>query len=528
MSKSKEKPRLFVLLGDQLFPRRLFPSSDETVFFMAEDYELCSHIRHHKHKLILFLGAMRGYASELRSAGREVIYHRLDDTPRERRYEDKLDEALDKVGACELVHFEIEDAFMAERIAEWAAARDLDRTVLPNPMFLTSRAEFREFASDKNRLLMADFYRERRRTSGWLMSNGRPVGGQYSFDGDNRKSLPRGLPMPPEPEVNRPREVKRVIALVDRCFPDHPGSGEDFWLPTRRRAALRWLDDFLEDRFALFGDYEDAISQKSATLFHSVLSPIMNLGLITPDEVVERALEYAGQEDIPLNSVEGFLRQIIGWREFVRGVYHERGAEQAKSNFFDHQRRLGEQWYSGTTGIDPLDHVIRKARERGWAHHIERLMIAGNLMTLAEIHPDDAYRWFMEMFVDSADWVMVPNVYGMALFADGGVFATKPYICGSNYLRKMSDFQRGPWCDVVDGLYWRFVHKHRDFFAGNPRLAMMPRALDRLDSSRRDRIFAAAENFIEENTVAPGTKGGDGAGRQPRDRSGVCPAAGGS
>jgi len=273
------------------------------------------------------------------------------------------------------------------------------------------------------------------------------------------------------------------------------------WFPVTRSAALDWLDSFLTERLVLFGPYEDAISGRSRTVFHSVLSPSLNLGLITPHEVVDRAVTFAGDADVPLNSLEGFIRQVIGWREFVRGIYHEFGAMQKRSNFWGHQRTPGAGWYEGTTGVAPLDHAIQSAWDFGWDHHISRLMIVGNLMTLAEIAPPHAYRWFMEMYVDSADWVMTPNVFGMALFSDGGLFATKPYICGSNYLLKMSDFPRGDWCDVVDGLYWRFVEKHREFFSANPRLSMMPRTFDRLDMARKERILAAAEEFLATHTV---------------------------
>ena len=203
-----------------------------------------------------------------------------------------------------------------------------------------------------------------------------------------------------------------------------------------------------------------------------------------------------------MQSREGFVRQVIGWREFVRGVYRQYSNSQESSNFWSHDRELTDSWYDGSTGITPLDDTISTVRKLGWAHHIPRLMVLGNLMTLCEIRPQSAHRWFMEMFVDSSEWVMGPNVYGMALFSDGGLFATKPYICGSNYLRKMSDYPKGDWCDIVDGLYWRFIDKHRDFFAGNPRLALMPKALDRLDGDRRKRIFAAAGNFIERHTQA--------------------------
>jgi deoxyribodipyrimidine photolyase-related protein len=235
-------------------------------------------------------------------------------------------------------------------------------------------------------------------------------------------------------------------------------------------------------------------------VFHSALSPCLNLGLLTPDEVVNAVLERHEAQDLPLASIEGFVRQVIGWREFVRGIYRVFGDEQESSNFWDHQRGLTDDWYQGTTGIAPLDDAIKTSLRLGWAHHIQRLMVLGNLMTLCEIRPADAWRWFMEMYVDSSEWVMGPNVYGMGIFSDGGVFATKPYICGSNYLLKMSDYSRGDWCDTVDGLYWRFIDKHREFFASNPRLALMPKALDRLNEDRRETIFIAAETFLDRFT----------------------------
>ena len=290
-----------------------------------------------------------------------------------------------------------------------------------------------------------------------------------------------------------------MIRLVESEFPDHPGNARDFRWPTTRTQALDWLDAFVVQRLARFGPYEDAITSRSDTLFHSLLSPYLNMGLITPEEVLEPVTALADR--LPIQSIEGFVRQVVGWREFVRGVYRHFGDEEESANFWGHDREMTPSWYEGTTGIAPLDDTIHAVRRTGWAHHIQRLMILGNLMTLCELRPPTAYRWFMEMFVDSSEWVMGPNVYGMGLFSDGGVFATKPYICGSNYIVKMSDYGKGEWCDVVDGLYWRFIDKHRDFFQGNPRLALMPRALDRLDRERRNRIFSAAENFLAAHTA---------------------------
>ena len=489
---------MLVILGNQLFPLRFLPPPSVPVF-MAEDVGLCTYERHHQQKIVLFLAAMRAYADELRAAGYEVHYVELD-TSDARDYEQKLAAALEQVGADRLMHFEIEDRAMETRIIEFASTRKFERDELASPMFTCSREQFSTFASGKQRLLMADFYKQQRRRLSILVDdNGQPAGGRWSFDADNRKKLPRNVTPPDIPKAERGAHVEDVIALVKKAFPDHPGNAEEFRWPTTRAGAESWLDDFIDSRLEHFGPYEDAMTTRSATVFHSLLSPLLNLGLLTPQDVIDKVLENAGA--MPLQSVEGFVRQVIGWREFVRGVYREFGEHQEQGNFWNHERELTAAWYEGTTGIPPLDDTIRTAQRLGWAHHIPRLMVLGNLMTLCEIRPASAHRWFMEMFVDSSEWVMGPNVYGMGLFSDGGVFATKPYICGSNYLLKMSDYGKGDWCDVVDGLYWRFIDKHREFFAGNPRLALMPRALDRLAPERRTAIFSAAETFLENVTA---------------------------
>jgi deoxyribodipyrimidine photolyase-related protein len=496
---------MLVVLGNQLFPLQHLPPARQTTVFMAEDISLCTYVRHHQQKIVLFLAAMRSYADELTEAGYEVTYHRLD-ADDERSYEDKVAAALDAQDATSLEHFEIEDKAMEHRLAEFAGLHKLERRVLPSPMFTCSREAFSSFARDKSRLLMGDFYKQRRRELGVLLDeNGQPLGGRWSFDADNRKKLPRSVSPPEITWASPGSHVQDVIELVRERFSDHPGDAKDFCWPTTREQAHEWLDDFLVKRLEEFGPYEDAISKRSATVFHSVLSPCLNLGLLTPREVIDKALARA--DEVPLQSLEGFVRQVIGWREFVRGVYREFSDRQDNENFWSHERELTAAWDDGTTGIPPLDDAIQTAQKLGWTHHIPRLMVLGNLMTLCEIRPTSAHRWFMEMFVDSSEWVMGPNVYGMGLFSDGGVFATKPYICGSNYLLKMSDYKKGPWCDVVDGLYWRFIAKHREFFSGNPRLALMPRALDRLDDARRARIFAAADEFLEQYTVSPRVSG---------------------
>ena len=500
MAGAASKP-LLVVLGNQLFPAESLKGPAPAGIFMAEDMGLCTYERHHQQKIVLFLAAMRHYADSLREAGFIVHYEALDPED-QRSYEEKLSQAVEAGGYDAIAHFEIEDRPMERRILDFARERGLERTEFSSPMFLCSRERFREFESGKKHLRMAEFYKlERRRLDILIDDDGEPDGGQWSFDADNRKKLPKNVE---PPAVRAPAEsphVDALIPLVERTFNEHPGDARAFAWPVTREDAVQAVDDFLRHRFADFGPYEDAMTTRSDSVFHSLLSPVLNLGLVTPAELVRRALDVARKGGVPMQSVEGFIRQVIGWREFVRGVYREFGEAQASSNFWSASRELTADWYEGTTGIVPLDHAIDTARRRGWTHHIPRLMVLGNLMTLCEIRPVAAHRWFMEMYVDSSEWVMGPNVYGMGLFSDGGVFATKPYICGSNYLLKMSDYPRGDWCEVVDGLYWRFIDKHRAFFAGNPRLALMPRALDRIDDERRARIFAAAETFLERFTV---------------------------
>lgn len=506
---TRNDPRtLFVVLGNQLFPPALLRARHTGCVFMAEDVGLCTYVRHHKQKIALFLAAMRAYRDELAARGHTVHYERLDHARPDDDYESKLARCLRAHGVDHLMCWEIEDKFFETRMQAFAERHKLRLTLLASPMFLTRRAEFAGWLTH-HRPHMAAFYQWQRRRLGVLVErDGRPSGGRWSFDQENRLALPRTQSIPPAPRARPDRHVRDLIPLILERFADHPGelSEEAWWLPTTRRQALDWLRRFLAERFDLFGPFEDALSPRGPVLFHSALSPALNLGLLTPREVLDHALMHARQHGVRISSLEGFVRQIIGWREFVRGIYRHYSDRQESANFFGHTRGLRPCWYDATTGLPPLDDVIRKALRYGWTHHIERLMVASNLMTLCEIEPRAAHRWFMEMYVDSSDWVMGPNVFGMGLFSDGGIFATKPYICGSNYLLKMGCDAKGSpaplfegghsWRDVMDGLYWRFVHRRRTFFRGQARMARMVATLDRLDPDRRRRLFQAAENFI--------------------------------
>ncbi|MEY4632529.1 MAG: hypothetical protein RIQ81_2649 [Pseudomonadota bacterium] len=489
---------VLLIMGNQLFPVASLPPPEGVLVFMAEDRELCTYFRFHKHKIILFLAAMRAWAEELTRLGYLVHYTRItDDTPDPKPFEVKLREVLLANPDAGLVHFEIEDKFMEGRIARLVRETGRKCLVKRSPMFMTSREEFSDYLKSVKKPFMKTFYEGRRKKLGILLNkDGTPVGGQWSFDADNRERLGSDVKVPPLPKVKNGRHVREVAAAIDKLFPDHPGDSADFWLPVTASNAGQWLDDFLEQRLGDFGRYEDAITPDHFALFHSVLSPAMNLGLLTPDYVIKRTLEFARTNKTPMNSLEGFVRQVIGWREFIRGIYQNFSEKEDSTNFFGHKARLGAAWYKAETGLPPLDDALRKSLKFGWAHHIERLMIISCVMLLSGVAPEEVHRWFMEMYVDSSDWVMGPNVYGMGQFSDGGVFATKPYVCGSNYVLKMSPYKKGPWCEVWDGLYWKFVAEKSPFLARNPRLSMMVASWKKMPAQRQKTLLKAADGFI--------------------------------
>lgn len=490
-----------IVLGNQLFPTEHLQSLKPDIVFMAEDLELCTHYRYHKQKIALFLAAMRGYQTELKKAGFKVEYIQATNQDFSKSYEQKLERFLlhnKKIQHVEM--FEIEDKFFETRMKAFFAKRKLQLSIVPSPLFVTSREDFKKYLARSKKPFMKTFYEGQRKSFAVLLeSNGKPIGGKWSYDAENRKKMPQNMKPPPRLEFEPSNETQAVLKWVQKTFKDHPGEIDTFRWPVNREQALAALDDFVKNKLQLFGDYQDAITQKTAFNFHSLISPALNMGLLVPEEVI-KAAEVAYRKSrgkIPLASVEGFIRQVLGWREFVRGIYQNFSDEQWSRNFWNHQRKMKDCWYSGDTGIPILDDSIHRALKNGYSHHIERLMILSNFMLLTEIHPHEVHKWFMEMYCDSSDWVMGPNVFGMGQFSDGGIFATKPYICGSNYYLKMSDYKKGDWCQTVDGLYWRFIDKHKKFYQSNPRMAVMVKSLEKMDKSRKKEIFKAAESFIE-------------------------------
>ncbi|MDG5815517.1 cryptochrome/photolyase family protein [Chitinispirillales bacterium ANBcel5] len=322
---------------------------------------------------------------------------------------------------------------------------------------------------------MAGFYRNQRLQHNILIDdNGKPIGGKWSFDKENRKKLPPHYTPPPVTCYSN-SFTDEAVEYVDKHFSQNPGDTSGFFYPVTFKDARHWLKEFIEKRLPYFGDYEDAISTDKEFLYHSLLSPLLNSGLLTPNEVVQSVLATA----VPLNSKEGFIRQIVGWREYMFQVYLLEGERQRNSNFFVNTSPLPQSFYTAQTGIVPVDTVISKVLKNAYCHHIERLMVLGNFMMLSNIHPKEIYRWFMEMFIDAYDWVMVPNVFGMSQYADGGLLSTKPYISSSNYILTMSDFKKGEWSLTWDSLYWNFLKKHQHKLQNIPRMKLVLKQLEK-------------------------------------------------
>ncbi len=508
---------LTLILGDQLHPDWTRPSPLQLApgsrVLMVEDLAVASTWRYHRLRLLHTFMAMRSFRDALVKCGVAVRYWELPESEGVsfwQRLGAELNGGREPRGreleGRELQVAEVADRSFEARLQRFCAEQGVCLSVLPSPAFLESVAESRSWFEGRRRPFMKTFYERQRRRLGLLLEpDGSPTGGHWSFDTENRRKLPKGYVEPPLPALAASPHEPEVRALIERHFPDHPGALGPLWIPFDQAGAEAWLQRFLAERLDGFGPFEDALSRHHATLHHSLLSPLLNIGLLTPAAVVAATLEHAAAREecgqpVPIASLEGFLRQVIGWREFVRGIDRVHGERQAAANFWKHQRRLAPCWDDGSSGLPPLDAAIERVNRLGYNHHIERLMVISNLMLLCEIHPGEVHRWFMERYLDSYEWVMGPNVYGMGQMSDGGLFATKPYIGGSNYILKMGDYKKGPWCEIWDGLYWRFIDRHQDFFQANPRLSMMVRMLEKMDPRRREGLEAAAEGFLARAT----------------------------
>ena len=509
---------LRLVLGDQLSDTLsaldgLDPDRD--VVLMAEVQDEATYVRHHKQKIALIFAAMRSFAIRLEARGVTVRYVRIDEPGNSHSIVGELHRALDDQPFANVVATECGEWRLAEALAAFAGIAAVPVDIRQDRRFICTHDRFRRWASGKSQLRMEFFYREMRKATGILLDDGQPVGGKWNYDAENRRKLTKGL-RPPK-RLRTPPDAVATEAIADaaRLFPDHFGDLDAFGWPTTAEQAETVLADFLSNVLPGFGDWQDAMAHGEPWMWHGLISTSINLGLLDPLDVCRRAeVEYrAGRA--PLNAVEGFIRQILGWREFVRGIYWLKVPEYRQRNFLDADRELPWFYWSGETDMACVADVVEMTRAHAYAHHIQRLMVTGNLAMLLGVHPDQVDDWYLVVYADAYEWVEMPNTRGMATFADGGIMGSKPYAASGAYIDRMSDYCGGCRYDVkaktgenacpFNRLYWGFLERNRGRLRDNIRLAMPYRTLENFGPERREALLQLAEETRLELGAVPVT-----------------------
>jgi deoxyribodipyrimidine photolyase-related protein len=496
---------LRLILGDQLTSElsSLNGLTAGDIVLMAEVHDEAIYVRHHKQKIAFLFSAMRHFADGLKAAGIAVDYVKLDDPGNAGSFTGEIKRAIARHRPTEMIVTEPGEWRVMEMMRGWSEELGLPVFIREDTRFLCSRAEFARWAGDKKQYRMEFFYREMRRRTGLLMDGDEPQGGQWNYDQENRKRLPKSM-APPQRLRFEPDAITRdVIDLVGRRFGDHFGDLEPFGWAVTRADALKALAHFIADCLPQFGDYQDAMKSGEDFLFHAVLSPYLNCGLLTAREVCDAAAAAAA----PLNAIEGFIRQIIGWREYIRGLYWLRMPDYAATNALNAERPLPALYWTGATDMHCMRECVRATRQHAYAHHIQRLMVTGNFALLAGLKPAEVEEWYLVVYADAYEWVELPNVHGMILFADGGVLASKPYAASGAYIDRMSDYcascrydpkvKLGPRACPFNYLYWDFLLRNEKKLARNPRMAMPYRTLAKMEPARRAQIAAEALAFLD-------------------------------
>ncbi len=507
--------RLIWILGDQLLPTHpLLPSpAADLLVGLIESSPRGSHLRYHQQKLTLLYSAMRHYAADLKKQKFATLYHHLTDTPAGADYATILSHWIQKhkIREIHLLDPNEYDTFHSLPALSKKLGVPIHRHA--SPQFLVPREEFATWAEGKKHLLMETHYRRLRTERNILLdAKGKPEGGDWNLDDQNRRTyreFAKANPtVPPFPPPIQDPIVKKVAQEVAAHFPTHPGQADQLWVPVTRAGALDWLKTFIRQRLAQFGPWEDTMVEGQQILFHSVLSPLLNIGLLTPQECIQAAEKAYREGKAPLNSVEGFIRQILGWREFIHGIYWLKMPDYRKANFLGADRPLPRWAYTGETDMRCVSQAIHGAVDHAYNHHIQRLMVLGNYFLLGGYEPQAVLRWYTEMYLDAYDWVMVPNVLGMILFADGGFFATKPYAAGAAYQDKMGNHcascqfdpkqREGPKACPFHSLYWNFFGQHAKLFGKNPRIGMMVKIWEKKTPADQKQIRQNALHFLDQ------------------------------
>ncbi|WP_289034295.1 cryptochrome/photolyase family protein [uncultured Roseibium sp.] len=501
---------LILILGDQLTPTISSlrgAEKDRDRILMAEVAEEATYVRHHKKKIAFVFSAMRHFAEELAEAGWTVDYVQLGDADNSGSLKGEVERAVKRLKPSSVSVTEPGEYRLLADFKGWDAELGVPVDIRPDARFLCSRSEFEGWADGRKRFLMEDFCRHMRVKTGLLMDGDKPAGGKWNFDKDNRKPAAQDLFMP-RPRRFEPDEItQNVLSLVETRFSEHFGALDPFWFAVTRDEARQAFDDFLDSGLPRFGDFQDAMLRGEPFLYHAVVSPYLNAGLLDPMELCQAVDQAYRDGKVPINSAEGFIRQIIGWREYVCGIYWLRMPEMADENFLGATRDLPSFYWSGETDMTCLKEAITQTRDEAYAHHIQRLMITGNFAMLAGIEPRQVHEWYLAVYADAYEWVEMPNTLGMSQFADGGFLASKPYASGGNYIRKMSDYCGSCRYDVAqktgedacpfNALYWDFLDRNAERLRGNRRLATAYSTWERMGEAKQDSYRDSAHVFLQ-------------------------------
>jgi deoxyribodipyrimidine photolyase-related protein len=500
---------LIPVLGDQLtLTLSSLAQGDpaQDVVLMAEVAEEAGYVRHHKKKIAFIFSAMRHFADELREAGWRVEYVRLDDPKNGGSFTSEVARFAAKLKPERIAITEPGEWRVSEMIEGWRALLKVPVEILRDDRFVCSIPEFAAWAKDRKGLRMEFFYREMRRKTGLLMQDGQPEGGQWNYDSENRKAAKADLFIP-QPKRTKPDTIAlEVLELITQRFPHHFGDLEPFWFATTRRGAEAAFDHFVKTALPSFGDFQDAMLTSERFLYHSIISLYINVGLLDPLVVCKRVAKEHARGHVPLNAAEGFIRQIIGWREYVRGIYWLKMPGYVDLNFFENTRPLPDFYWTGETDMACLKSCITQTKEEAYAHHIQRLMVTGNFALIAGIEPKQVHEWYLAVYADAYEWVELPNTLGMSQFADGGLLGSKPYAASGNYINKMSDYCKGCRYDVkqrtgpdacpFNALYWDFIDRNEDKLGGNPRMGQMYATWRRMSDNDRATVKDSAATFL--------------------------------
>ena len=500
---------LVLVLGDQLSPdvsslKACDPARD--MVLMCEVAEEATYVRHHKKKIIFLFSAMRHFADELRGLGWAVSYTKLDDAGNAGSFTGEAARAIAAHRPDRMVVTEPGEWRLLHAMSGWSARFGLPVDALPDDRFISRNADFAAWASGRKQLRMEYFYREVRRKTGLLMDGDKPAGGVWNFDHDNRKPAKSDLFMPEPAHFQQDAITREVVALVKSRFSNHFGDADPFWFAVTRADAEAAFDRFVSEGLAKFGDYQDAMLAGHKFLYHAVVSMYLNCGLLDPLAICRKVEAAYAAGAVPLNAAEGFIRQVIGWREYVRGIYWMKMPGYAASNALNHTRALPDFYWTGETKMACVRAAVTQTKEEAYAHHIQRLMVTGNFALLAGIYPQALHEWYLAVYADAYEWVELPNTIGMSQFADGGLLASKPYAASGAYINRMSDYCKGCAFDVkartgdtacpFNALYWDFISRHAETVKSNPRMAQMVRTYEKFDAAEKDRIADSAATIL--------------------------------